>query len=89
LIQETAGNLFGTVLSTNPGCECGAIIRVVPSTGVEAEFYGFNGASGLAPEGGVIQDSKGNLYGTLWHNLVGRSIRVRNCVSNRLNSKRP
>ena len=41
---------------------------MVDAMGNESVLYGFTGgADGANPEGGVIRDSAGNLYGTTFH----------------------
>jgi uncharacterized repeat protein (TIGR03803 family) len=63
LIQDTAGNLYGTTLyggSSNYG-----VVFKVDANGAETVLHSFTGSpDGAYPLGGLIQDSKGNLYGT-------------------------
>lgn len=75
LIFDQAGNLYGAAQSgglgpcTNPqnGFRgCGVIYELTPSKGAwtETVLYSFNGANaGCFPNGGVIFDQAGNLYG--------------------------
>src|SRR5208282_3849903 len=63
VIRDSAGNLYGT---TNGGGASGAgVVFKVDTSGNETVLYTFTGGSdGGSPWGGVIRDSKGNLYGT-------------------------
>lgn len=71
LIQDEAGNLYGTTLAGGdlncapaPGFGCGSVFKLKPN-GKEIALYSFTGgADGFEPVAGVVQDSKGNLYGT-------------------------
>jgi uncharacterized repeat protein (TIGR03803 family) len=68
LLPDNAGNLYGTVSSGGTrGCHdreyCGAVFKLAPD-GTETVFYAFqNESDGVLPEGGVIADGQGNLYG--------------------------
>jgi uncharacterized repeat protein (TIGR03803 family) len=67
LIQDTAGNLYGTTeeggsRACSPGC--GTVFKVGP-TGSQTVLYRFTGgADGAFPGGGLTRDTAGNLYGT-------------------------
>jgi uncharacterized repeat protein (TIGR03803 family) len=62
LLQDSAGNLYGTSSGSIPGP--GALFKISPSDAV-TEVYGFaGGAAGAEPWGRVIRDSAGNFYGT-------------------------
>src|ERR1700690_3613156 len=74
LIQDGAGNLFGTTTAgggnSNPSCGsngCGTVFKL-DNTGHETVVYSFcsapNCTDGAAPQAEVIQDAAGNLYGT-------------------------
>jgi uncharacterized repeat protein (TIGR03803 family) len=69
VIRDTKGNLYGTTASggTGTGCGdsgCGTVFKV-SKTGKETVLYSFTGATdGNDPRAGLIEDSKGNLYGT-------------------------
>lgn len=75
LIQDAAGNLYGTTVSGgSPAAStsgAGTVFKLDP-TGQETVLYSFcsvsNCADGEAPGSGLIQDAAGNLYGTT---LVG------------------
>lgn len=69
VILDASGNLYSTTIyggitdCTN-GSGCGTVFMVDP-TGNETVLYSFtNGPDGAHPEGGVVQDAAGNLYGT-------------------------
>jgi uncharacterized repeat protein (TIGR03803 family) len=70
LLRDTEGNLYGATAygGRGPSCiselGCGTVFKVTPS-GEETVLYSFSGgADGGVPPGGLIEDSKGNLYGT-------------------------
>jgi uncharacterized repeat protein (TIGR03803 family) len=66
LIQDGAGNLYG-IASLGGASGHGTVFRV-DSTGHETVLYSFcsiaNCTDGNAPQGGLVQDAAGNLYGT-------------------------
>jgi len=63
LVRDAAGNLYGTSLHGGT-FSSGSVFRVT-STGRASTLYNFNdGANGGDPEGGLIFDPAGNLYGT-------------------------
>jgi len=78
LVFDSAGNLYGTTsLGGSGSCDngfgyvvgCGTVFELSPSpTGPWAErvIYSFqsNGSDGLFPNGGLLFDATGNLYGT-------------------------
>ena len=72
LIQDAAGNLYGTTAyggtDTYVGYYGGGTVFRVDSTGKETVLYNFCSAAdctdGMIPEAGLIQDSAGSLYGT-------------------------
>ncbi len=58
-------NLNGGNLADCGGAGCGVIFKMSASTGAETVLYTFTGGTdGLGPTGGMVLDSKGNLYGT-------------------------
>jgi uncharacterized repeat protein (TIGR03803 family) len=69
LIADSSGNLYGTTPTGGlPGCGlsggCGVVFKLSPS-GTETVLYSFKGGSdGAFPQGPLIADSSGNLYGT-------------------------
>ena len=65
LIFDAKGNLYGTTLAG--GAEFGTVFELTPTaSGVWTEtiVHDFNGSDGFAPEGDLIFDAAGNLYGT-------------------------
>jgi len=72
LVFDAAGNLYGTTIQggLSHGCGglgCGAVYKLTQSSGswTESVLYEFRGATdGAFPNGGVIFDTAGNLYGT-------------------------
>jgi uncharacterized repeat protein (TIGR03803 family) len=63
VVRDSAGNLYGTTLYGGPAGR-GVVFKVDP-TGQESVLYSFSGgADGGYPNGGVVLDSSGNLYGT-------------------------
>ena len=64
LIRDSAGNLYGTTSEGGGIIDRGVVFKLAPD-GTETVLYTFcNCANGAFPEGGVIKDSAGNLYGT-------------------------
>jgi uncharacterized repeat protein (TIGR03803 family) len=71
LIVDARGNLYGTTrLGGNPSCNngitsCGTVFKITSSR-TEKVLHTFNGLStdGSEPEGSLVMDSSGNLYGT-------------------------
>ncbi|HEY7981288.1 MAG TPA: choice-of-anchor tandem repeat GloVer-containing protein, partial [Candidatus Eremiobacteraceae bacterium] len=67
LLQDSAGNLYGTTFLGGPGnCSvtgCGTIYKIDVS-GKKTTLYRFHGGDGYGPMGGLIRDAAGNLYGT-------------------------
>ena len=66
VVVDSSGNLFGT--ATGGGAnDKGVVYELMPSGGswTQSELYSFTGQSdGARPDGGLIQDSEGNLYGS-------------------------
>ena len=64
LVRDSAGNLYGTTEFANPATGTGNVFKLDP-TGKETVLFSFTGGTdGGHPEGGLIRDSAGNLYGT-------------------------
>lgn len=70
LLADKSGNLYGATQQNYSGpCVCGAIFEVSPIPGggwTESTIYTFQGSSandGADPDGNLILDSAGNLYG--------------------------
>jgi len=71
VIFDPAGNLYGTTGGGGSGCGgpgCGTVFKLAPNpdgTWAETVLYSFTGgADGGSPDGGLIFDTAGNLYGT-------------------------
>ena len=68
LVMDATGNLYGTTIARGAyECEesgCGTVFELTPS-GIETQFHAFTGeADDGNPQGGLIRDAQGNLYGT-------------------------
>jgi uncharacterized repeat protein (TIGR03803 family) len=66
LIFDAKGDLYGTTVTGGANGD-GAVFELISSskgTWTEKTLYSFSGQDGNEPEGGVISDAKGNLYGT-------------------------
>jgi uncharacterized repeat protein (TIGR03803 family) len=80
LALDAAGNLYGMSPyggDFNCGLElaCGTLYRLAPS-GQFTLFHTFKGKDGAQPEGGLVRDAKGNLYGAA---LIGGDINNSTC----------
>ena len=64
LTFDESGNLYGTLAINGPYGN-GGVYQFNPSTGVLTVLYSFagNGESADGPQGGVVRDKAGNLYG--------------------------
>lgn len=69
LVRDANGNFYGT---TNAGGAANAgVLFSVDSAGRERVLYSFtDGADGGTPDGNVVRDSAGNLYGTTFYGGV-------------------
>jgi uncharacterized repeat protein (TIGR03803 family) len=70
LIRDVGGTLYGTTLRGGSsfvcnvsGGTCGTVFRL-SAAGKETVLHSFTGSSGGNPEGVLVRDAKGNLYGT-------------------------
>ena len=81
VIRDSAGNLYGTTFIGQADVGYGyGVVYKVDTAGHSTVLHNFtDGADGGDPYGGVIRDSKGNLYGTAerWRR-IGRGRRVQN-----------
>jgi uncharacterized repeat protein (TIGR03803 family) len=68
LVQGTDGNLYGTTGAGGTGpCSsgCGTIFKIT-TTGTLTTLHSFDLADGASPNGGLIQATDGNFYGTTY-----------------------
>lgn len=66
LVQGLDKDLYGTASDGGECSGCGTVFEITTG-GTEITLYSFaGGADGAGPEGGVIQASNGNLYGTTY-----------------------
>lgn len=67
LIQDPAGNLYGTT-SSGGGTGCGGsgcgVVFKLNATNHETVLHAFSGSDGATPYGALVMDGAGNLYGT-------------------------
>jgi uncharacterized repeat protein (TIGR03803 family) len=62
LIQDSAGNLYGT---TSSGGDSGlGVVFRLDTSNTETVLHAFGGPDGATPHGGLVLDGSGNLYGT-------------------------
>jgi uncharacterized repeat protein (TIGR03803 family) len=66
VIRDKKGNLYGTTSYGGDEGGEGTVFEVVPNTKTETVLHSFDGSDGELPVCGLIQDSKGNLYGTTY-----------------------
>jgi len=74
VVFDRSGNLYG-VFSSNGPSAYGAIYKLAPSgagwTESTVHAFTFRGNDGASPEGGLIADASGNLYGSTVHSATG------------------
>jgi uncharacterized repeat protein (TIGR03803 family) len=63
LVVDASGNLFGTTFSGGPA-NSGTVFEIVSGSGTITTLASFNGTNGNSPNGGLVEDSLGNLFGT-------------------------
>ena len=65
LVLDRVGNLYGTTYGGGANRD-GTAFRLTPSNGswVETDLHDFSGLDGTPPNGGLVIDANGNLYGT-------------------------
>jgi uncharacterized repeat protein (TIGR03803 family) len=67
LVLDSVGNIYGTTIQGGTTGQ-GTVFELVPPVGAgsykEKVLWNFDGADGSGPNGGLILDSAGNLYGT-------------------------
>lgn len=78
LVFDRAGNLYGATLFGGEACGCGVVFKLAPPAGApsgpggawtQSVLYSFKGVragDGDAPEGNLIFDKSGRLYGTTY-----------------------
>jgi uncharacterized repeat protein (TIGR03803 family) len=62
---DSAGNIYGTTSYGGDNGD-GTLFKLIPGKHSYSEqtLWNFDGTDGWLPEGGVVMDSRGNLYGT-------------------------
>lgn len=67
LVQGTDGSFYGTTADSSFGAscpgECGTVFKMTPA-GTLTTLYTFDGTGGIDPNGGLVQYTDGNFYGT-------------------------
>lgn len=68
LVLDDLGNLYGTTynggdMHCDPYRGCGTVFKI-NTAGKETVLHRFHGSDGGYPSAGLVQDSRGNLYGT-------------------------
>jgi uncharacterized repeat protein (TIGR03803 family) len=64
VVLDAAGNLYGTTgFGGGTKCDCGTVFKLDAARDFII-LFGFNGTDGSTPDGGVVLDAAGNLYGT-------------------------
>jgi uncharacterized repeat protein (TIGR03803 family) len=76
LVFDASGNLYGTTLSggTGPCPTCGTVFQLSPASGggwTETAIYNFHSFDGYSPNGSLIMDASGNLYGLTFFGGIG------------------
>lgn len=69
VILDEAGNLYGTCSNGNGETTVGAVFELTPGSDgrwTETNIHLFNRSDGEFPEGALLRDAAGNLYGTTW-----------------------
>ena len=61
--MDSSGNLYGTTERGGTSND-GTVFEVAEGSGTITTLASFNGTNGADPEGGLIMDGSGNLYGT-------------------------
>jgi len=91
IVMDKQGNIFGATSYTNPcvtSLQCGSVYELSPpqqpgdpwTETTLYDFQGFNHGDGGSPEGGLVQDAAGNLYGTTAYGGGGPCILLGSAV---------
>lgn len=73
LVRDAAGNLYGT--TALGGVNENGIVFKIDSAGNETVLYSFEGgATGYSPNGGLLRDASGDLYGTTAAGGAGNGV---------------
>lgn len=74
VIRDSRGNIYGTAL--DGGAPAAGLVYKIDTSGKETVLHNFcrqpNCADGAGPEGGLIPDSAGNIYGTTFNGGASR-----------------
>ncbi len=72
LVFDGSGNLYGTTFGGGAYGD-GTAYKLTPSNGswTETDLHDFQSSDGIYPNGGLVFDSAGNLYGTAEEGGVG------------------
>jgi len=76
LLYDGAGNFWGTATCGGDSVDYGTVFEINAATGLFEYIYAFPGSQdypGEAPFGGLVDDGAGNLWGTTYFTLTGRS----------------
>jgi uncharacterized repeat protein (TIGR03803 family) len=63
LAEDSSGNLFGTTGAGGADND-GVVFEVQKGSGAVTVLASFNGTNGETPQGGLVEDDSGNLFGT-------------------------
>jgi uncharacterized repeat protein (TIGR03803 family) len=66
LVMDSHGDLYGTTANGGASGD-GTIFEVVAGSGKATTVVTFNGSNGNDPQGGLIMDRNGNMYGTTFN----------------------
>jgi uncharacterized repeat protein (TIGR03803 family) len=74
VVIDKAGSLYGTAGGGSSSCSggCGVVYRLSPTATGNWKYtvlHEFTGQDGFYPAGGVVLDSKGNVYGTAYNTV--------------------
>jgi uncharacterized repeat protein (TIGR03803 family) len=63
LVEDTSGNLFGTLISGG-AASAGGVFKLAKGSSTITTVASFNNTNGAIPNPGLFRDSSGNLFGT-------------------------